>query len=143
MGSTVNERILMLRSHLKLSQNDFANKIGLSSVGVWRIEKGEVAPRKGTLYTIAETFGVSKEWLVTGEGEMSFETMPEKVSSGSWSEKAFDAVKAQNDHLEKEVQFLRQLLLNVTGQAVANFNDAFNLASLLDQKCVESVRVAA
>lgn len=143
METTVNERIRVLRNHLNLSQMDFATKIGLSIMSVSRLETGQAEPRKNTLNRIIEEFGVSKVWLIEGKGEMSFETMPEKGSSGSWSEKAFDAVKAQNDHLEKEVQFLRQLLLNVTGQAVANFNDAFNLASLLEQKCVESVRVAA
>ena len=141
MESTVNERVKLLRSSLKLTQQEFATRIGLSKVGVWKLEQGETKPRMSTLVGIANEFGIEKDWLIDGIGELEIVSPTE--SKSSWKDKAFEVMERQNEHLAKEVQFLRGLLTNITGQAQANFNEAFNLVALSDKKGVESVRVAA
>lgn len=145
MENALNERIKQLRESLNLSQNDFASKIGLSSVAVWKMETGDSAPRKTTLKSIVNTFGVSEDWLVSGVGELEINIpVSNSVSSQSWSEKAFETIKKHNEHLEQEVKFLRDMLSNVTSKmSSANFNDAFGLVGVLKRNTTESVRAVA
>ncbi len=148
METTLNERIKMLRNHLNISQNDFSSKVDVSSVTIYQIEVGQSNPSSKTLQKIVNNTGISKDWLLHGKGEMTFsESVSEldEEKSTSWSAKAFEAIKSKNDHLEQEIQFLREMLKNITSKlGTANFNTGFDLAALLEQeKCVETVRVAA
>ena len=141
MKNTVNERVKLLRTHLNLSQSDFAYKLEKTGASISRVENNVATPRVSTLNKMVAIFGVSKDWLINGEGELVISPPTSKESS--WKQKAFEVMERQNEHLSKEVQFLRGLLTNITGQAQANFNEAFNLVALSDEKSVESVRVAA
>lgn len=66
----MNSRILQVRKNLKLTQDDFAKKIGLSKNFVWMVEKGERTPSERTLKDICREFNVNYDWLISGEGEM-------------------------------------------------------------------------
>lgn len=66
----MNERIKHIRQTEKLTQIKFAEKIGLSRVGVQKLESGENSPREQTVRVICSEFGISRRWLETGEGEM-------------------------------------------------------------------------
>ena len=66
----MNERITTLRKSLKLTQDTFANSIGLRHNYVWMIEKGDRTPSERTLQDICRMFNVSYVWLTTGNGEM-------------------------------------------------------------------------
>lgn len=148
METTVNERIKMLRNHFNLSQGDFATKVDGSYTSISRIENGLTEPRGKTLMKIIENTGISREWLLHGKGDMIFTQsvrVDEEEKKASWSEKAFDSIKKQNEHLEQEIQFLRDMLKNITSKlGTANFNNGFDIATLLEtRKCVETVRVAA
>ncbi len=145
MKSTVNERVRLLRSTLNLSQSEFSAKLGMSSAGIWKLETGDTKPRQSTLITIAKTFNVSQDWLIDGVGELVVnekESQMEKPQN--WKDKAFEAIEKRAEHLEEEVLFLRETLKSITSKlSAANFNDAFGLVGLLNQKAVESVRAAA
>lgn len=145
MKTTVYERISMLRKHLNLSQTEFGSRIKATLTTVSRLENGGSEPRISTLNKIIDEFGVSKEWLLHGTGEMTFETVNRESEKGSsWKEKAFEELEKRATDLEQQVLFYRQLLLNLTGkQAGANFNQAIDLAGLFPEKFVGSVRVAA
>jgi len=65
---TLAERIRWLRAKLGLSQKEFANLVGKSLRTVQRWESGEVTIPKSVLRHIANTTGVSLEWLETGKG---------------------------------------------------------------------------
>lgn len=112
MKTTVNERVTMIRTSLKLSQSEFASKAGLTQVGVWGIESDGAAPRKTTLEKIINAFNVNREWLLHGTGEMflpgqSAESIP--VSESVWKDEAYQALK-------EEVKYLREMLkLAMTG----------------------------
>ncbi|MBR2005608.1 MAG: helix-turn-helix transcriptional regulator [Thermoguttaceae bacterium] len=62
-------RIKILRKHLGLSQNEFAQRLGIKHgvVSVW--ERSNNIPL-GRILLIANEFNVRREWLETGEGEM-------------------------------------------------------------------------
>ena len=65
----MNSRITQLRKTLKLTQEEFANRVGLSRNYIWMIEKGERIPPDRTIADICREFGVDRIWLETGAGE--------------------------------------------------------------------------
>ena len=67
---SINQRIVMLRHNLKMTQKNFAEKIYISTSfqASIEIEKKKVLDRHIKL--IVSAYGVSEAWLRTGEGEM-------------------------------------------------------------------------
>lgn len=66
----MNTRIQQIRKTVGMTQDEFAEKIGLSKNFVWMIEKGERIPSERTIKDICRTFKVNYTWLVHGSGEM-------------------------------------------------------------------------
>lgn len=66
----MNNRIKELRKNLRLTQEDFGSKIGLSRAEVSNIEIGRAPVRPATIPIICSVLGVNRTWLETGEGEM-------------------------------------------------------------------------
>ena len=69
-GENVNTRIQQIRKTAKMTQDEFADKIGLSKNFVWMIEKGERTPSERTVKDICREFKVNYDWLVNGTGDM-------------------------------------------------------------------------
>lgn len=71
------ERILQLREALKLSQAEFAEKIGLARSGISSVENGQRVVQERHIRLILSAFpDVSENWLRNGVGDMF------KASSG-------------------------------------------------------------
>ena len=68
------ERVKALRKSLKLSQEAFGEKIGITGSGVSRIESGSHGLSEQNIKLLCASFNVSEKWLRTGCGEM-FETV--------------------------------------------------------------------
>lgn len=66
----MNERIKMLRKHFGLTQSEFGARIGVQGNTVTNYESGARAPGEAILLSICREFGVSKAWLLDGEGDM-------------------------------------------------------------------------
>ncbi len=64
------ERLKILREELGLSQAQFAKKINIGSSTIASYERGVRTPVSAILELICREFGVNKDWLLTGEGEM-------------------------------------------------------------------------
>jgi len=79
--STVGERIMFVRESNKISQSEFANKIGVTKNTVYRWEKGHNPPFESNLKKIAETFGVPIDWFLQDMEIEAFETVT-KVEIG-------------------------------------------------------------
>lgn len=73
----MNERIKKLRKALDLTQQEFADKIGIKQNTIATYEMGRSVPSDQTIRSIHREFGVSEEWLKNGIGEM-FEEVPEE-----------------------------------------------------------------
>lgn len=67
---TLGERIKIVRKSNKLNQADFAKRLGISQTHVSKIEKNIENPSETLLILISLEFGISKEWLKGGIGEM-------------------------------------------------------------------------
>ena len=63
---TIGERIKHLRVQAKLKQVDVANKTGISTSNISRIEKNEINPSADTILQICNLFSVSSDWLLMG-----------------------------------------------------------------------------
>lgn len=57
------------KDYLKMTQQEFADRLGLSQNFIWQIEKGERTPSDRTIADICREFGVDRVWLETGVGE--------------------------------------------------------------------------
>jgi len=68
--SSICARIKLIRQTLGISQNDFSDGIFLTQSSYSKIERGAVEPNKRTLEIISTTYHISKDWLISGEGEM-------------------------------------------------------------------------
>lgn len=66
----MNTRIQQIRKTAKMTQDEFAEKIGVSKNFVWMIEKGERVPSDRTVKDICREFKVNYEWLTKGTGDM-------------------------------------------------------------------------
>lgn len=63
-------RIKNLRKELDLTQQEFADKIGISRGNIGAYEVGKNIPSDAVISLICREFNVREEWLRTGEGEM-------------------------------------------------------------------------
>ena len=63
----MNQRIAQIRKNAELSQQQFADRIGLSKNFVSLLETGNRAPSDRTISDICREFGVREEWLRSGK----------------------------------------------------------------------------
>lgn len=66
----MNQRIKTIRKAAGLTQDEFAERLGISKTGVQKLEYGANEPAEGTRRSICSEFSISRTWLETGEGDM-------------------------------------------------------------------------
>lgn len=66
----MNEQLQKLRKSLKLTQEQFAAKLGIKRNTVAQYETGRGNPSDAVIFSICREFDVNEAWLRTGEGEM-------------------------------------------------------------------------
>lgn len=74
----MNERLKSVRKALKLSQDAFAEKIGMRGSAISMLESGNRNITEQVVKSICREFNVDYLWLTTGEGEM-FTDLPESL----------------------------------------------------------------
>ncbi|GHV05154.1 hypothetical protein FACS189485_11700 [Spirochaetia bacterium] len=90
---TINQRIRQVRVALELSQRKFSTLLSLSSGYIAGIEAESRQPNGRLIKLIVAEFGVSEEWLKTGNGEM--------FSSPKIDEKSAKLISLFNDFTPK------------------------------------------
>lgn len=63
-------RIKKLRKALDLTQQSFADRLGIKQNTIAKYETGRGTPTRAVVSLICREFNVSEEWLRTGNGEM-------------------------------------------------------------------------
>ena len=66
----MNHRLKELRVHLNLTQQEFADRIGVTRSNIAGYETGKRSPSDAAVSLICKEFGVNEIWLRTGGGEM-------------------------------------------------------------------------
>ncbi len=72
------ERLKALRKELRLTQQEFADRVGISRGNIGAYEVGKNAPSDAVISLICREFHVNEEWLRTGNGEMFVEETPDE-----------------------------------------------------------------
>ena len=67
---TTGQRFKDLRKELRLTQEVFANKIGLSKSAISAVESDKSFISQNVMSTLFMEFNVNLNWLVVGEGKM-------------------------------------------------------------------------
>lgn len=75
----INERIVLLRRQLGMSQRVFGETIGHSAGYVNRLENGKAEPSETILLTISSSFGVPISWLREGVGRPEIQSIGDRV----------------------------------------------------------------
>lgn len=66
----MDKRLKELRKNLKLTQQEFSNRIGIKRNNIACYETGKNTPSDAAISLICREFNVNENWLRTGEGEM-------------------------------------------------------------------------
>ena len=83
------ERINLLRKKMGLSQEELANKIGVSRQAVSKWESGQSMPDLDKIIALSDLFGVSTDYILKGtdvsydEGTLNSETSKKIMISGA------------------------------------------------------------
>lgn len=64
----ISQRIRLVRQQLKLSQQEFGKRLGVSRDVIGNLEYGRVEPKEPFIDLLCAIFSVNKEWLLTGQG---------------------------------------------------------------------------
>lgn len=76
----MNKRIKEIRKYLGLTLDTFGSRIGITSSGLSKIERGLSGVSDQTVRSICREFKVSEDWLRTGEGDMFDQEQPSILS---------------------------------------------------------------
>jgi len=69
----IGERLKTFRKHLKLSQEEFGNKINISQKSLSAIERGDRRLYAELIEKISKTYNLNPNWLILGKGDMFLE----------------------------------------------------------------------
>ena len=103
--SEMRKRIGQLRKSLGLTQKQFGEKIGVQRGTVTNYELGRNIPTETVRLMISKVYGVRREWLETGEGEM-FKKKNRYEQAWDMSEK----------YLKDENEMFRQRLISAISE---------------------------
>jgi transcriptional regulator with XRE-family HTH domain len=117
----MNQRIKHLRKDvLKISQKDFAERLGLSENIVWMVEKGSRIPSDRTISDICRIFDIQEDWLRYGLEPMRAaksreEEIAELVGNALQGSSEFKnaVIKMICSRSDKELEVLHEALLAV------------------------------
>lgn len=118
---SISDTIKKLRTEQRLTQQEFADRIGVKRNTVATYEMGRSEPSEAAVMLICREFGVRREWLVTGEGEMYVQrdtAIIEKLSS------EFDLDEQSREFIKNFLQLTpanRQMILAGLQQAALLF----------------------
>lgn len=77
----MNERLKMLRRFLDLTQQEFADRIGIARGNIGAYEVGKNAPSDAVIALVCREFNVNEEWLRDGVGEMFAPDVPNELDA--------------------------------------------------------------
>ncbi len=115
-------RLLQYRKQSGLSQEELAEKIGVSRQAVSKWERAEASPDTDNLIILAQVYGVSLDELLNGEGE---------PKTGKTPEPEFEAPDENTEYVEqKHVSFKNGIHVHDNGENVdISFKEGINVKS--------------
>lgn len=131
MESAINERVRDLRISLGMNQQEFATQLDVATMTISRWEKGITDINLKAINKIINTFGINREWLVNGIGELDVKDKNQNQSSNPWKDEAYNRLIEENAFLKNQIQNLNDLIRMMKPQA--NFLNGNDTAGLMFQ----------
>jgi len=75
--TNIHDRLKKIRNHLNLSIRDFSKEIYVSHSLYGQVEHGDREPSDRIIQLISSRFNISKEWIMTGKGDMFLSEPPD------------------------------------------------------------------
>ena len=123
----MNERLKIIRLKLKLTQDDFAKKIGIKQAAISAIEKGIRNVTDRIINDICREFNVNEEWLRYGTGEMFAPTFNDKLdqlaTEYNFSKLEYTFFSSYLKLDEKKREAVTEFLESIVKQGSEIFND--------------------
>lgn len=101
----VKDRIITLRKMKGLTQKEFAERIGIKRGTLSNYELGRNIPVESVRMMICREYGVRREWLETGEGEMFEE-----------KNRHDQILEVSEEHLKNKNEIFRRRLISVISE---------------------------
>lgn len=92
------DRIKRIRKSLELTQQQFADRLGMKQNTIATYEMGRANPSEPTIISICREFNVNEDWLRYGKGEMF---KPERSDEIDALVQKYDLTKTEQMLLEK------------------------------------------
>ncbi len=113
----MNTRVKYLRKLLKLSQEEFGSRLGVTAAGISRIEGGKRNLTEQMVFHICKEFNVNEGWLRSGEGEI-FKQVPNAVMGELTRQYQLDAldIRIIYEYLmldDKKRQVIKEYILRI------------------------------
>lgn len=118
------DRIKQVRKDAKLTQKEFAKKLGLKQNTVATYEIGKIGVSDAVLLSICREFNINEEWLRTGTGEMKAPINEDDRYSHNISKltrsddetiiRWVNAIAETNPDVLKEIEAFMKKILNIT-----------------------------
>lgn len=119
----MNERIKQIRRELGLTQQEFADRIGLKQNSIALIESGKRNISDQAVLSICREYGINEEWLRTGKGE---KMVPDASDELEALVKKYDLSNADQVLIEKYVNLKagsRETIIDFITDVVAALED--------------------
>lgn len=113
----MNERLKLLRKTLKLSQDAFAERIGMKGSSISLLESGGRNITEQVIKSICREFNVDYIWLTTGDSEMFVDTDDDFIER-------IDRIMVGEDDARKN---LFKALLEASDEDIAAFQRIIDL----------------
>lgn len=120
----MNERLKKLRKALDLTQQEFADRIGIKRNSFANYETGRNTPIDAIIVSICREFNVNEEWLRTGEGDMFIEVPRDEQIADFVGEVLKD----------EEESFKRRFMTMLSELDESDWESLEKIATLLEKK---------
>lgn len=113
------ERIREIRKTMKLTMEQFGEKIGVTKSTISNIENGNRNATEHMIKSICREFNVDYMWLTTGEGEMfvatddDFQARIDQIMFGQ-DESRKNLFKMMVDMSDEDIHALERILKNIS-----------------------------
>ena len=121
MTMTIGERIRAVRKERKLTQSEFGNKVSLVASAICQLENNTATVTDRVVKDICREFGINREWLLTGKGEMHTEKGAKETFALEFAEilcqypSLYETAKIVTEHMTKNDWKRASELLNEMG----------------------------
>lgn len=135
-------RLKKLRKTLDLTQQAFADKIGMKQNTIAQYEMGRTTPSDAIIFSICREFGVNEDWLRYGTGEMflntdkDFAARIDRIMAGE-DENRKNLFKAMLELSDEDILALKHLFdkaLEVAQSSKINVDDIPDTPEELEKK---------